>query len=200
MKKQWHEIVGFFSAFDRLDYEHLVNQLPNHSNILEVGSFRGQSIASIADTIIRKNITVYAVDLFDKVVSENYHEPEVESRRAGMYDDFMKNMKDMGLSSHVMAFPMKSVDAAKHFSDRNVKFDLVFLDAGHSYEEVRDDINAWWPLVKDGGVLSGHDYDHNARSWPGVHKAVHEKFGQPYFGVFVWAVKKEGNSFSINKF
>lgn len=36
--------------------------------------------------------------------------------------------------------------------------DFVYLDAQHHYEAVRDDIRAWYPKVKSGGVLGGHDY------------------------------------------
>ena len=49
--------------------------------------------------------------------------------------------------------------------------DLVYLDAGHDYESIREDIRAWWPHVAPGGVLAGHDYD---SFWPGVIRAVEE--------------------------
>jgi len=57
----------------------------------------------------------------------------------------------------------------------NKYFDLVFIDADHRYEAVQDDINAWLPLVKKGGFLTGHDYGH--KSFPGVKKAVDEMLG-----------------------
>jgi hypothetical protein len=36
--------------------------------------------------------------------------------------------------------------------------DFVFIDAGHQYEEVKADLEAWFPKVRKGGVVSGHDY------------------------------------------
>lgn len=36
--------------------------------------------------------------------------------------------------------------------------DLVFIDADHSYEGVAEDVRAWWPVVRPGGWLSGHDW------------------------------------------
>jgi hypothetical protein len=54
-------------------------------------------------------------------------------------------------------------------------FDFVFLDADHSYEGVRDDIEAWAPLVKAGGLLCGHDYGHPRIGE--VARAVNEAFG-----------------------
>ena len=57
---------------------------------------------------------------------------------------------------------------AKRFEDDSL--DLVFIDADHSEEGVRNDLHAWLPKVRPGGILSGHDYA--ARHHPGVKKAV----------------------------
>jgi hypothetical protein len=51
--------------------------------------------------------------------------------------------------------------------------DVVFIDALHDYESVKQDIELWWPLVREGGYLAGHDYNHK---WPGVMRAVAEHF------------------------
>lgn len=48
--------------------------------------------------------------------------------------------------------------------------DIVFIDGDHSYEAVFADIRAWWPKVRLGGILCGHDYPH--RRFPGVRRAV----------------------------
>lgn len=56
----------------------------------------------------------------------------------------------------VMLHRMFSVDAAPYFRDGFL--DWVYLDGNHSYEAVTEDLNAWWPKVKSGGVFCGHDY------------------------------------------
>eukprot|EP00913_Durusdinium_trenchii_P031684 g29670.t1 len=33
--------------------------------------------------------------------------------------------------------------------------DLVFLDGDHRYESVTNDIQAWWPKLRSGGILAG---------------------------------------------
>ncbi len=38
------------------------------------------------------------------------------------------------------------------------ELDFVYLDADHTYEAVKADIAAWWPKVRPGGTLGGHDY------------------------------------------
>jgi len=65
-----------------------------------------------------------------------------------------------------------SVDAARRFSVGS--FDFVFIDADHYYKSVVADILAWWPRVKVGGILAGHDYNgvgDRRKGW-GVKKAV----------------------------
>lgn len=35
---------------------------------------------------------------------------------------------------------------------------FVYLDARHDEASVAEDIAAWWPLVRSGGILAGHDF------------------------------------------
>ena len=49
-----------------------------------------------------------------------------------------------------------SVDVAKTF--KNNSLDFVFIDANHTYKSVKEDIEAWFPKVRKGGIVSGHDY------------------------------------------
>lgn len=49
-----------------------------------------------------------------------------------------------------------SIPAAIGIPDESL--DLCYIDADHTYEAVRADLAAWWPKVKRGGVLAGHDW------------------------------------------
>ena len=51
---------------------------------------------------------------------------------------------------------MTSLEAAKLIPDGSL--DFVYIDANHRYFEVSQDIRAWLPKVRPGGVLCGHDY------------------------------------------
>jgi len=62
-----------------------------------------------------------------------------------------------------------TVQMSGHIPDNSV--DLVYIDACHSYECVRDDINAYWDKLKSGGVMAFHDYE---MSHYGVKQAVAE--------------------------
>jgi hypothetical protein len=68
--------------------------------------------------------------------------------------------------------------------------DLIFIDALHDYESVKQDIHLWWPKVRIGGMLAGHDFNHQ---WPGVERAVAESFNLMQIGIAsdsVWFIVK----------
>lgn len=79
-----------------------------------------------------------------------------------------------------------SEKACRSFTEKE-QFDFVFIDANHIYEAVKKDIEIWYPLVKTGGYICGHDYG----VYAGVKKAVNEKFDNVEIGVdYTWFVKK----------
>lgn len=60
------------------------------------------------------------------------------------------------------------------------RIDFVFIDGDHSYECVMEDICLWYPKVKQGGLVCGHDYLHP--DFPEVTEAVKEFFGDDHKG------------------
>lgn len=54
----------------------------------------------------------------------------------------------------------------------NESLDFVFIDAIHSFEAVLSDLEAWFPKVRRGGLVAGHDV-----SWGGVREAVEQFLG-----------------------
>jgi hypothetical protein len=46
------------------------------------------------------------------------------------------------------------------------QYDLIYLDGSHRYPDIHNDLRAWWPRVKEGGIFAGHDFI-NAKGRPG---------------------------------
>jgi|TARA_R110000824_G_scaffold2570_4_gene11849 predicted O-methyltransferase YrrM len=71
-----------------------------------------------------------------------------------------------------------TVNASRLFDDESI--DFVYVDADHSYKGCMADLEAWYPKLKKGGILSGHDYgehpDKPEPDFPGVTRAVDEFF------------------------
>lgn len=66
----------------------------------------------------------------------------------------------------------KSVEVAKFFPDL---LDFVFIDGDHTEEAAYNDIMAWLPHVKPGGIVAGHDYGLYGVE-PAVKRALGYKF------------------------
>ena len=92
-----------------------------------------------------------------------------------------------------------SFDVVKEFEDG--MFDFIYIDADHTYEGVKRDLEDWWPKVKSGGIFCGHDYINKAHSSPrgpfrfGVAQAVDEFVKANNLNLFtaplgVWGVVK----------
>jgi predicted O-methyltransferase YrrM len=171
-----HVLEGVFLA-------ELVEILPPHSKIVEVGSLAGRS--SCALCYFAKDKDVYCVDTWDvqHVKDKNLIKIFGETDVLGI---FKKNMKANGYNPHIMK--MESVQASNNFADESV--DMVFIDADHVYESVKEDIVAWWPKVKKGGLICGHDYNGQEK---GVIKAVDEMFTRERIKLkySIWSCKKE---------
>jgi glycosyltransferase involved in cell wall biosynthesis len=80
------------------------------------------------------------------------------------------------------------------------QLDFVYLDADHSYEGVAADLRAWYPKIREGGVIAGHDYGHT--HFPGVQRAVDEFFRRvggavQVLGGGVWWIEKTATPISF---
>lgn len=62
----------------------------------------------------------------------------------------------LGCDPRVVLYRMLSKGAARLFSEGSL--DAVYLDADHTKGGIRSDLELWWPKVKSGGILAGHDY------------------------------------------
>ena len=71
------------------------------------------------------------------------------------YEDIKKTYIDR---PSVKIYRGYSFDVVKEFDDEF--FDLVYIDADHSFDGCYKDIIDWYPKVKKGGILCGHDYEH----------------------------------------
>jgi predicted O-methyltransferase YrrM len=153
-------------------YAEMVRRYPG-GTFVELGSWKGRSTAFLGVEIINADtgIRAYAVDVWSDDISGGAKKTMDEQGLTGntLYDLFIENVAPV--SSVITPMRMTTVQAASQFADGSV--DFVFVDADHSYEGCKQDIHAWLPKVKHGGILAGHDY-----GWAGsVQRAVHDTLG-----------------------
>ena len=143
----------------------LINNIPNKGTMIEIGTFTGESTVIFGDhfeKVIGIDPMLQDYDPQDPTSKFNFNEVlEMFNERTKSYDNISLIQKT-------------SDDALGKLTGRT--FDFIYIDGIHQYENVKQDIINYLPMVKKGGVIGGHDY---GPSWPGVKQAVDEMFGQP---------------------
>jgi predicted O-methyltransferase YrrM len=119
------------------------------SNILELGTFDGETTSILADLFPSANITTIDLPYNDPIFSTTYSR-EDEINRKNFIDRQQKN-----IASDRIKFIQKNsfflLDVV------NEKFDLIWVDAGHLYPEVAWDICNAYYLCKSGGYIMFDD-------------------------------------------
>jgi len=172
------------------------------AHFVEVGTYAGKSAACMAVEIANsgKRIRFDACDTFEGVARSNFHSDrdflDQESRRdedGSLVTNTRANLAPV--ADFVNIRVGESLALAKTYADASL--DFVFLDDDHSTGHVLKELNAWWPKVKPGGMLAGHDIQ-----WPSVAKAL-KPWGQMR-GVAVktvsatsWCVEKPAATVSL---
>ena len=191
---RWSDVPGWFNAMDL--YDEVALTTPPYSSVVEVGVCYGRSLLYLAQRIKEtgKQIQVVAVDRWDPYPEHDFiynHESKTRNeseQRAYEYSQlfgggtwlpFLSAVADSGLSDIIRIVRADSVDASRLFAEKPPHF--VFIDAAHDYDNVKRDINAWWATGPE--WMAGDDYNPGSEvDYPGVWKAVHEKFGAQNVG------------------
>lgn len=152
-------------------YDQAVNQMEYGDQCVEVGTWLGASTIYLGKAIIRsgKNITLHAVDTFSGTPQDPSHGLRLAALQSDPYYEFMQNLRDAGTLKVTNPVKLPSVEAAQRFTDNTLGF--IYLDGDHRYEGISADIKAWWPKVKPGAMMAGHDY---SSAFPDVVRAVND--------------------------
>ena len=149
-------------------------------SILELGSWKGRSTHALLSGCPG---TVTCVDTWKGSLDPR----DMTNAQAKAEDILATFQKNVGHFTNLEICQMESAEAAAKFIAEGRKFDMVFIDAGHTYEEVKRDIELWRPLAKV--ILSGHDY--LPETWMGVCQAVDECCGRTYKAESIWYTPAE---------
>jgi len=134
--------------------------------IAEIGVREGQN--TIAMLKFMNVAHVFMIDPY-----EPYYSNEFDHSSAAEQEIWYKNMflYMRQYLNRVTFVTRPSLFAAELFPESF--FDYVYIDGNHSAKSVYEDMTAWYPKVKVGGVLGGHDADGD--KFPNVPKTV-ERF------------------------
>lgn len=184
------KIQGFTNP---AELEWLALQASSRKVIAEVGSWKGRGTRAMADNLPEGGV-IYAVDTWRGTPADT-HMRELEGKPEDwLFNQFIANIGENLLHrvtkvvENGVEYPHdiytvrplreESVTAAHYLGEDcyHVKFDMVFIDAAHDYEAVKNDILAWRKYLAPGGLLCGHDYE---KGRGGVVQAVNECVAHP---------------------
>lgn len=98
----------------------------------------------------------FAVDPWREFPKDAYidlaNRPQAEQEQT--FEVAKRRLKEFG--NRVEIIRSTSAEAAPGFADETL--DFAYIDGQHHYEAVAEDIALWYPKVKPGGLLCGHDY------------------------------------------
>ncbi len=172
----------------------LINLLKNRDHMVgaEIGVFEGDTSCGLLQGLPKLK-KLFCIDIW---VEDEEFKAASPNKRGRIYNADWQRVKEIFCSqvaeiySHrILPLQMTSTEAVGLLNDGEL--DFVFIDANHSYKRVLEDIEVWFPKVREGGFISGDDFT-NKPSY-GVMAAVREAFGDNFRTAGkIWYTIKEG--------
>jgi len=162
-------VEGFYTYYQiLLSFIFWQNQ---NGTFVELGSYFGKSTIVTLLATEGNDFEFHAVDIFTG-------SPEHKDRLQGKstYPQYCENLKKFGLLDKVNTHIGTSYNISQTFANNSL--DGIFIDAAHDYDNVVLDIESWYPKLKSGAFMIGHDYPHPNDPHGGFHglrDAVNEK-------------------------
>lgn len=178
-------IDGWFGE-DEIDWlAAQVARLPQGAKVAEIGSWHGRSSRAIADNLPEGGQSWHIDTWIGSSGEPEMHGSANYDRGDHAHQWWWCNLQEHINAGKVIPVRMHSDNAAHtigHLIEKGQmeKFDLIFIDGDHSEEGIKTDVEAWLPLLKEGGLLCGHDYykENEGPYWVHVRQYVEQRFPQ----------------------
>jgi len=141
----------------------LLSAWPSVRRYVEIGSYEGGSVLTLALRFANRDVQFYSVESFS-----GNHDGTVDGHRLPSRQAYLANLARFA-ALRVQYVPGDSATAAALFGRGSV--DMIFIDACHDTDRVLRDIDAWMDKLAPGAIVAGDDY-----TWPSVAAAVTERF------------------------
>lgn len=155
--------AGFLAVEEGLKLFELAYELAPKAPCLEIGSYCGKSALYLAAGCrAAAGFGLFSVDhhrgSVEQQPGQQYFDPTLFDEHRGTIDTlphFLKTIAQAGLQEYVSPLVTTSAAAGRNFASSSLS--LVFIDGGHSREDVEADWHTWGHTVIHGGALAFHD-------------------------------------------
>jgi len=138
----------------RLELPYLLNRLDLKGEGVEVGVQEGDfSYKILFGSTLKK---LYSIDPWKEFPKDDYVDGSNLDQKTQNINYLITKIRLFIFGKRSSILRMTSMESSNIF--KNNSLDFVYIDANHSYDECKKDIDIWWKKVRNGGVLSGHDY------------------------------------------
>uniref|UniRef100_A0A6C0DGM2 Methyltransferase n=1 Tax=viral metagenome TaxID=1070528 RepID=A0A6C0DGM2_9ZZZZ len=144
---QYRLADNWFSLVNVNDY----NNKP--INYLEIGTFHGANIISVAKTYgLHNDSKLYCIDPW-----EDYNDyPEYKNQQQTIYESFINNIEKFDVKDKIIINRGYSNVEIPKFQDEY--FDIIYIDGNHESEYVLEDAILSFRKLKKGGIMIFDDY------------------------------------------
>lgn len=131
--------------------QEVINLISEGDVCAEIGVYKGD----YANEMLKKNPSkLHLIDPWKSIqdIPARWHaasQSDMDSIKSSVVNRF-SSFPEVKISEKF------SIDAVEDFED--FYFDFIYIDANHSYEYVKRDLNNWWPKLKNGGFLCGNAF------------------------------------------
>ena len=171
--KYLYKFEGYLSLPEALYLYRASLSLPKSPVIVELGCYKGLSTAILLSALRKKKGFLYSIDTFDdynascrKIIS-GYKNKRFRSSELSLLGskvalgNVYQNLRSQGFSR----FKLMAGYSFEWSRKWKGKIDMLFIDAGHGYGEVKRDFLEWSKFIKKGGIIAFHDAN-NTRKTP----------------------------------
>ena len=136
--------------FHRNSLGHLLNFLGLHGSGVEVGVFAGDYSCELLRTW--RGERLYLVDPWRSM--DDYIDNLSQDNMEDAYHVMLRNIQPH--RDRAVVCRATSLEAVVNFDDESL--DFAYIDANHKYGHIIQDMDVWYPKIKKGGILCGHDF------------------------------------------
>ena len=124
-------------------------------NYLEIGTFYGANLLSVARTYAMHNDSVlYCIDPWEDY--DEYNEPEYKNKQTSIYNTFIENVNNSQDKDKIKINRGYSNIELLKFKDEF--FDIIYIDGNHEPEYVLEDAVLSFRKLKKNGIMIFDDY------------------------------------------
>lgn len=157
--------LGIVKNFPRHSIRFAIKHFNNIPiTVVEIGTYKGLNAENLFKNLNIKKL--YIIDPYEEYEDYIKSESKQTQKQLSKVESTAKDRLDK-YSDRIIWIKKYSDEALKDIKE---EIDFVYIDGNHEYKYVKKDIENYYPIIKENGIIAGHDIS----CFTGVSEAVIE--------------------------